>query len=154
MVSVKKHIRQNQALQVIQHSNNGLSIVKACQEVGLSRSVFYRFCKQNADLVATFQEMQLESEMQQLALILAKNLAILERVIQDAFADTTSPRQRLATLKYLSKRMEDLAETVLARTVDVGEVDELLKGPTLVEAESRFSASEKEIPIRSSIQEY
>jgi ACT domain-containing protein len=146
MVSVKKLIRQNQALQVIQHSNNGMSIVKACQEVGIPRSTFYGFCKRNADLVASFHEMELEAGMRQLALILGNQFDILEGVIQDAFADTTTPRQRLAIYKYLVKRMDDLAETVLANSRNTGEVDELLKGPKLVQAESRFSASEKEIP--------
>jgi ACT domain-containing protein len=151
MVSVKKFIRQNQALQVIQHSNNGMSIVKACQEVGIPRSTFYGFVKRNADLVASFHDMQLEAGMRQLALILDNNFDILERVIQDAFDETTTPRQRLAIYKYLTKRMDDLEETVLANSRDVDKVDEMLKGPELVQAESRFSASDKEMLVKTSM---
>ena len=147
MVTVKKFIRQNQALQVIQHSNNGMSIVKACKEVGIPRSTFYGFCQRNADLVASFHEMQLEAEMRQLALILGNQFDILEHVVQDAYADTTTPRQRLAIYKYLIKRMDDLAETVHVNSRNDSKVDEMLKGPKLVQAESPFSASEKEIPL-------
>jgi hypothetical protein len=136
MVSVKKAIRQNQALQVIQHSTNGMSIVKACQEVGIPRSTFYGFCKRNADLVATFQQMQIESGMRQLALILGNQFDILECVIRDAFDDATTPRQRLAIYKYLIKRMDDLVETVHVNSGNDADIDELLKGPKLVQAES------------------
>jgi ACT domain-containing protein len=57
MVSVKKFIRQNQALQVIQHSNNGMSIVKACQEVGIPRSSFYDIVDKSPEAIAEYQEM-------------------------------------------------------------------------------------------------
>ena len=84
MVVVKKFIRQNQALQVIQHSNDGMSIVKACQEVGIPRSTFYAFVKRHPDAVARFQDMQIEAGMRQLALILDNQFDILEHVVQDA----------------------------------------------------------------------
>ncbi|MFC1997233.1 hypothetical protein ACFLXI_06460 [Chloroflexota bacterium] len=86
--------------------------------------------------------------MRQLALILRNQFDILERVIQDAFADTTTPRQRLAIYQYLTKRMDDLEETMHANSGNASEIDELLKGSKLVQAESRFSASVKEIPLR------
>jgi ACT domain-containing protein len=147
MVSVKKFIRQNQALQVIQHSNNGMSIVKACQEVGIPRSTFYGFCKRHPDAVARFQQMEIESGMRQLALILGNQFDILEHVVQDAFADTTTPRQRLAIYRYLTKRMDDLVEILHVNSKNEGKVDEMLMGPKLVQAESRFSASEKEVAL-------
>jgi ACT domain-containing protein len=99
MASIKKDIRTNQALQVIQHSNQGMTIIEACKEVGISRSTFYYFTSHNPDAIATFQEMQLVAEAQQFALILNNQFEILERVIQDALAKTTKPRQRLAIFK-------------------------------------------------------
>jgi ACT domain-containing protein len=126
MVSVKKTIRQNQALQVIQHSNNGMSFVKVCKEVGIPRSTFYGFCKRHPDAIATFQQMQIEAGMQQLTLILVNQFDILERVIQDAFDDATTPRQRLAIYNYLTKRVDDLEETLHVNSGNIDEVDALL----------------------------
>jgi len=82
MASIKKDIRTNQALQVIQHSNQGMTIIEACQEVGISRSTFYYFTSHNPDAIATFQEMQLVAEAQQFALILNNHFEILELVIR------------------------------------------------------------------------
>lgn len=90
MTSIKKQIRTNQAFQVIQNSNNGMSIVEACREVGISRSTFYYFVKAHPDAIASFQEMQMAANLEQFALILANQLAILDQVIQDGLAITTS----------------------------------------------------------------
>ena len=70
MVTLKGAVRQNQVLMVIQHSNERMSITKACQEVGISRNIFYHFCNKHPDLVTSFQQMQIESGMRQLAHIL------------------------------------------------------------------------------------
>jgi ACT domain-containing protein len=67
MSSVKQAIRTNQALQVIQHSNDGMSIVEACQEVGIARSTFYYFVNTRPDAIATFQDMQMVAALEQFA---------------------------------------------------------------------------------------
>lgn len=102
MSSLKKDIRTNQSLAVIQRSNNGIVITAACQEVGISRSTFYYFTSHNPNAIATFQEMQLAAEMAQFVLIPDNQFEMLERVIQEGHSETTSPRQRFAILKNLN----------------------------------------------------
>ena len=113
MASVKQQIRTNRALQVIQHSNDGISIAEACREFGIPRSTFLYFVITHPDTIAVFQEMQMVAAFEQFALILANQVAILERVIQDGLADTTKPRQRLAIYKELVKRSDELMESFL-----------------------------------------
>ena len=147
MASIKQQVRTNRALQVIQHSNDGMTIVEACREVGIPRSTFYYFVNTNPDAIATFQEMQMVAALEQFALILANQVSILERVIQDGLADTTKPRQRLAIYKELVKRSDELMESLhVSRAQNTGDVD-FLNGPTLISAQSRFSASEVEIKV-------
>jgi len=147
MASIKQQIRTNQALQVIQYSNDGKSIVEACQEVGIPRSTFYYFVNTHPDAIATFQEMQMLASLEQFALILANQVAILERVIKDGLADTTKPRHRLAIYKELVKRSDELMESLhVSRAQNTGDID-FLNGPTLIQAQSRFSASEVEVRI-------
>ena len=131
MASIKKDIRTNQALQVIQQSNKGMSIIEACQEVGISRSTFYYFTSHNPDAIATFQEMQLAAEMAQFALLLDSQFEILERVIQDGLSETTNPRQRLAILKHLNKRMDELSKRTKSYHSQGNEDADFLIGPAL-----------------------
>ena len=147
MASIKQQIRTNQALQVIQNSNDGMTIVEACREVGIPRSTFYYFVNTNPDAIATFQEMQMVAAIEQFALILANQVAILERVIQDGLSDTTKPRQRLAIYKELVKRSDELMESInRLKPQNTDDID-FLNGPTLIPAQSRFSASEVEIKV-------
>ena len=84
---------------------------------------------------------------EQFALILANQVAVLERVIQDSLTDTTKPRQRLAIYKQLVKRSDELMESLhLSSAQNTGDID-FLKGPTLIQEQSRFSASEVEFKV-------
>ena len=72
---------------------------------------------------------------------------IFEHVIQDGLADTTKPRQRLAIYKQLVKRSDELMESLNVSVAhNPGDVD-FLKGPTLIQGQSRFSASEVEVKV-------
>ena len=142
MRGIKKAVRTNQALQVIQKSNDGMSIVDACREVGIVRSTFYYFVTTNPDAIASFQEMQMIAAFEQFALILANQLEILERVIQDGVSEKTKPRQRLAIYKELVRRGNELMEHLRVSSHDNEEIKELLSGPNLVPGVSRFSAFE------------
>ena len=125
----------------------GMSIVKACQEVGISRSTFYYFVTHHPDALAAYQEMRLASIMYQLALILENETKVLERVIVDGLADTTSPRHRLAIYKELTKNMDELLEDLHVNSTDGKDAADFLTGPKLEPAVSRFSASESTINL-------
>src|SRR5574341_694729 len=147
MRSIKQSIRTNQALMVIQHSSQGMSIVESCQVVGIARSTFYYFYNHHPDALAAYQELRLASILHQLALILKNQTKVLERVIEEGLADTTSPRHRLAILKELTKMTDELLEDLHANSRDGKNAADFLTGPKLERDESRFSASESEISL-------
>lgn len=147
MRSIKQSIRTNQALQIIQHSVDGMSIVEACREVRIPRSTFYHFVTTHPDAIASFQELQIASGMQQLALLLESQTKVFERVIEEGLADTTKPRHRLAIYKMLTKRMEELLEDLRVNSRDGKDAADFLTGPKLERATSRFSASESTINL-------
>jgi ACT domain-containing protein len=147
MATIKKSIRTTQALQVIKHSTGGMTVSQACREVGIARSSFYYFIVHNPDAIASFQELERTASLRELALILANKIHIVELFMQDALADTTKPRDRLAIMKYMNERMDELVEKLqLYSRPDYGDLRNMLTGPKLVEETSRFSAFSPTIP--------
>lgn len=147
MQSIKLSIRTTQALKVIQHSSQGMSILEDCQVVGIARSTYYHFCSHHPDAIAASQELRLASIMHQLALIFKNDTKVLERVIEDGLADTTSPRHRLAILKTLTKMVDELLEDLHINSRDSKDAADFLTGPKLKPTVSRFSASEGTIDL-------
>ncbi len=139
MRSIKQSIRTNQALDVIQLSIDGMSIVEACREVRIPRSTFYHFVTAHPDAIANFQELLLFAKAQQFALILESQTKVLERVIEDGLADTTSPRHRLGIYKEITKLMDELLEDLHVNSTDGNDAADFLTGPKLKSAISRFS---------------
>jgi ACT domain-containing protein len=149
MSALKQQIRTNQALQVIQHGNSGMSIVVACQEVGIPRSTFYYFIGHNPDAIASFQDMQMVAALEQFGLILANQTEILEHVIQEGLAENTKPRQRLAIYKEITKRADELMGLIQASHTSDTDVSDILSGPTLIPGESRFASASTPIALGS-----
>lgn len=56
MKAPTKASRINNALQVIQQMNNGMTVVEACRAVGMSRSSFYYILENNPEAVAEVQD--------------------------------------------------------------------------------------------------
>ena len=52
MSAITKASRVNTVLQVIQYMNNGMTVVEACQAVGMQRSSFYYIVKNNPEAIA------------------------------------------------------------------------------------------------------
>ena len=140
MATIKHQVRTNQPLLVIQNSNSGMSIVDACQKVGIARSTFYHFIVHHPDAIASFQEMKLLSAIQQFSRILEKEEEILERVIQEGLADTTKPRHRLAVCKFIMKRSDELERELNSYRVGGQNAADFLTGPKLVPGESRMTS--------------
>ena len=150
MSSIKKSIRTTQALQVIKFSQEGMTVSQACREVGIARSSFYYFVYKNPDAIASFQELERATNLREIALILANNVDILELFIQDALANTTKPRDRLAIMKYMNERMDELEEKLqFYSRPDYGDLRNMLTGPKLVEETSRFSAFSSTTPANT-----
>ena len=70
MKTLAKSSRVNSALQVIQHINTGMTVVEACEEVGIPRSSFYYIVKNNPDAIAEIQDLIDTNNREQLSLIL------------------------------------------------------------------------------------
>jgi ACT domain-containing protein len=107
MKSLTQASRINTALQVIQHMNEGMSVVEACQTVGIPRSSYYYIVKNNPDAIAEIQALVDTHNREQLLLILTNKTGILQKLIATALADTTKPRERLAIYKTLNEIMVD-----------------------------------------------
>jgi len=145
-----KHI--NQALQVIERMNIGMTIVDACREVGIPRSTFYDICKRNPKAVAKVQEIIEANAQQQLGLILSHKTEILQKVISDGLADTTKPKDHLAIYKTLSELLDGLTQSLqIDNSIDSKAAEFLRRGPTLHKATSRLTATEKTITIESAM---
>ena len=56
MKAPTKASRINNALQVIQQMNNGMTVVEACRAVGMSHSSFYYILENNPEAVAEVQD--------------------------------------------------------------------------------------------------
>jgi len=56
MKAPTKASRINNALQVIQQMNNGMTVVEACRAVGMSHSLFYYVLENNPEAVAEVQD--------------------------------------------------------------------------------------------------
>ena len=141
MKSIAKSFRVNTALQVIQHMNEGMSVSEACQTVGIPRSSYYHIVKNNPEAIAEIQALIDTHNREQLWLIMMNKNEILQKLIDTALADSTKPRERLAIYKMLNEIMDDLAEKFIAENkVEHRNVADLLKGPTLSQGVSNFTA--------------
>jgi ACT domain-containing protein len=80
MKALTKASRVNTALQVIQHMNDGMSVIDACRKVGMPRSSFYYFMENNPEAVAEVQAIIEADNREQLGLILASKTEMLNKV--------------------------------------------------------------------------
>ena len=150
MKALTKASRINSALQVIQHLNEGLTVVDACKEVGLPRSSFYYIVERNPEAIAEIQELIDTSNREQLGLILLSKTEMLGKIIEDGLADTTKPKDRLAIYLKLNELVDRLTDTLQVESQISKDAHEFLKrGPQLTPARSRLVATERTITIEA-----
>ena len=139
MKELTKSSRINRALQVIQHTNQGMTVIEACREVGMPRSSYYYILKSNPDAFIEAQEIIRISNMEQLAAIVVSKVHILERMIQDGLAEETSPRERIAILREMDRQMDKLMDSLkVDKPAEVKAADFLKQGPETLKQDSRF----------------
>jgi ACT domain-containing protein len=78
MKTIKKEARENTALQVVQLVNQGVSVIGACRQVGVSRSSYYQYQKDFPEVLHTFQSELLDSTYENLLLILVGRVELLQ----------------------------------------------------------------------------
>ncbi len=150
MKAIAKTSRVNTALQVIQHMNDGMTVIDACKEVGIPRSTFYDVVKKNPEAVTEYQEIVDANYRHQLGLILFHKTEILEKVIEDGLSDNTSPRERLAIYKALNELEGGLTDDLRIESQAAAEAHEFLKqGPITSHKVSRLTATQTSRTIES-----
>ena len=127
---------------LILKEKDGISIVKACRELGIARSTFYNICQAHPDIVANIQERLERSNREQLAAIIDTRMQVLNTILEEALAETTSPMERLAIFNAMEKLLEKLKrELRLDELANEEAAAEVLAGPILTPAKSRFTTS-------------
>ena len=150
MKDIAKTSRVNSALQVIQHMNDGMTVVSACKEVGIPRSTFYDVVKKNPEAVTEYQEIVDANYRHQLGLILFHKNEILQKVIDDGLSEKTAPRERLAIYKGLNGLEESFADALKIESQAAAEAHEFLKqGPLTSQKVSRLTATQTSVIIES-----
>jgi ACT domain-containing protein len=140
MNEITRTSRVNTALLVIQRMNEGLTVKEACLEVGMPRSTFYHILAHDHEAIAIFQDMVIANDRVNLWTILANQVNILQKLIEDGLADTTKPKDRLAIYKALGEMLEKLSQKLLTECHYDEHSTEVLRGPTLRPGISRFVA--------------
>lgn len=148
LMEITTALRKDQALQVwfMLETDNKMTLAKACQTVGITPDVYRRWIIESGEALEQFRQAQSSTQRMALAKVLIAQEHILDRLIKDAVAPFTDPGIRLQIYQYLVSYTDDLIE----RTRETKEEElDFLRGPTQKLAESRFSASEVEITIRT-----
>jgi len=112
MNEITKSTRKDAVTRVLHHVQTGKSISAACREVGIPRSTYYAFLEENPDVLAEFQAAVKAAVRMRLAILLANDTEILTRIIEDARADSTSTRDRLAIYIAMQKMVADGVEAL------------------------------------------
>ena len=150
MKDIAKTSRINTAIQVIQHMNDGKTVVAACKEVGIPRSTFYDVVKKNPEAVTEYHEIVEVNYRHQLGLILFSKTEILQKVIEDGLSEGTPPRERLAIYKALNELEIGLTDALRIESQAAAEAHEFLKqGPVTSQKVSRLTATQTSVIIES-----
>jgi hypothetical protein len=150
MKEIAKTSRVNTAIQVIQHMNDGMTVIDACKEVGIPRSTFYNVVKKNPEAVTEYQEIVDANARHQLGLILFHKNEILQKVIEDRLSEDTAPRERLAIYKALNELEIGLTDALRIESQAAAEEHEFLKqGPVTSQKVSRLTATQTSLSIES-----
>lgn len=110
-----------------------------CEVMGISEGVYHYWIREDPEMIETFRQMIIDLSREELTLILAMRMTILQRLITDGTGVMTTASERLQIIKYLDERSEKLADK--HRATGDESAREFLNGPTQVPAASRFASS-------------
>lgn len=126
------------AIQVIQYMNTGLSVSKACKEVGLPRSSYYAIIDREKIAIAAFQEMVDTNRIANLWEIVLNQNAILQQIIREGLAETTCTKVRLAIYKTLTDIQNKLVDELRFHNEGIDQSSLDFTGPILRTVKSRY----------------
>ena len=138
--AIDKALKNAKYLQVLRLVHLGQTIESSCQEVGVSRTAYFEWRDCNPDSLAAFSSLLSEQIHQALDSVLAKRLKIINQLLDDALDPTTKVSERLAVFTKMEKFLGQLVlDARLDGLADSSAADEVLAGPILTPATSRFS---------------
>jgi hypothetical protein len=114
-----------------------ITVDEACDELGISKATFYRWIHEEEESLHTFKALLDGISRNQLALLSTVQERILVSTIQDGLAATTSPKDRLEILKWITERMGDLGRDLRVETDH--HAHDFLTGPVLQKAKSKVA---------------
>jgi len=119
----------------------------------MPRSTFYDIVKRNPEVIAQYQELIEASAREQLGMILMHKTQILEKIINDALADTTKPKDRLAIYKSLSEWLDKQSQILqVESSAQKHTLDFLKQGVRTSIRKSRMTAEQTTITLESAWQ--
>ena len=128
--------------------NQGMTVVEACQEVGMPRSSFYYIMENNPDAFAEMQARIDANNREQLAMIQLSKTEMLRKIIQDGLSADTKPKDCLAIFLKLSELDNKMSQALQVENEADNSIHELLKqSPKTSMQVSRYSATQTTITV-------
>ncbi len=134
--------RKLEALNVLRKVSEGMSVNKACKELQIDPRTFHKYIGNDPEVTQLFQELLSETSKQEIALILGFRAEIVARILEQAVKPKTKIKDRIAALNTAEKYLGQLMEQERIGGSDNGVAEEILGGPILKKATSRFSITQ------------
>ena len=135
---------------VLQTMEEGTTITNACRQVGMPRSTFYSMIHQHPEILGQFQASLQLSSREQLMMIIGNRSRLLRELLDKANDSSTSIKDRLAIFKTMEAMLDKMVITLGIEIANNGDASEVLSGPVLVPAQSRFAAVQVISPEKDS----
>lgn len=137
-------VREGQALQVLvlRMLHSDMSVDSACEEVGITRNMFYRWVTRGTNTIDSLRQIISDSQRANLVDITIARRHGVEAMTKLIVSSDVEPKDRLSILKYLDEIGDKLQESHHARPGIEDEAHKFLKkGPTIRQKKSRLAAS-------------
>jgi hypothetical protein len=134
--------RKLEALNVLRLIGEGMSVNKACKELQIDPRTFHKYIGNEPEVTQLFQELLSETSKQEIALLLGYRVSIVGKIMQQAMGPKVKIKDRIAALNTAEKYLGQLMEQERIGGTDNGAAEEVLGGPILTKAASRFSITQ------------
>jgi hypothetical protein len=82
LAKMNEDMRVSQALQVLYLTSKGRTVAEACDEVGITRNIYYRWLREGGDAIDALRTFMVENEREQLGQVLAARQQALDRIVE------------------------------------------------------------------------
>lgn len=134
--------RKLEALHVLRKVSEGMSVNKACKELQIDPRTFHKYIGDDPEVTQLFQELLSETSKQEIALILGYRTEMVSKILKQAVGPKVKIKDRIAALNTAEKYLGQLMEQERIGGTDNGAAEEVLGGPILTKAASRFSITQ------------